>query len=122
MYLIYKMPLGALFTQILVPSVRERTILSSFLLLQGVLACLVQFLGVGSAAVFFISGLPTFIALLLDSVLPGKNRPVSLLSYAIAQLMPLTCGGQLTYAMLDVFVPLVRVGPPSLHIDVLTFL
>lgn len=45
---------------------------------------------------------------------------MSLLSYAVAQLMPLTCGGELTYAMLDVFVPLVRAGLFSLRTEVLT--
>ena len=79
------------------------------MLLQGGLACLVQALGVGSSAVFFVAGLPILIALVIDAAVSNKNQEVSLLSYAVGELMPLTIGATLSYAMLDVFVPLVRV-------------
>ncbi|KAJ3545708.1 hypothetical protein NM688_g5597 [Phlebia brevispora] len=98
--------LGALATQFVVPSVRERTVFTSFVLLQSALACGGQFLGVGSSAVFFVAGLPIFIALVLDLVLTGGQQEVTLWGYAIGQLVPLTIGAQLAYAMLDVFVPL----------------
>lgn len=89
---------------------RERTIFSSLLLLEGVLACLLQSLGVGSAAIFFLSALPMFFALVTDLALSNPGREVSLWSYVVGQLVPLTTGAQLTFAVLDVFVPLVSIA------------
>lgn len=103
--------LGALTFQLLLGPVREQTVFSSVVLLHGFLACAVQFLGVGSSAVFFLSGTPLALALLINSFVTKPGDDVSLISYAIGQFIPLTVGAQMIYSVLDVFVPLV--GQPS---------
>ena len=88
------------------PDVREKTVFTSLLLTQAALAWGIQSLGIGSAALFFISSLPLCVALLLNSAV-SSGPDVSLLSYAIGQLIPLTTGAQLAFEVLNVFVPLV---------------
>lgn len=77
------------------------------LLVQSFMACFIQFLGVGSSALFFISGLPLFVALALNAIITKPDQDVSLWAYAIGQLIPLTTGAQMMYGVLEVFVPLV---------------
>ena len=98
---------GALLVQLVLPRVDERTVFTSTLLLHNTLACGIQLLGVGSAALFFISGLPLTIAYLVDVIVSRKGGQVSLLSYAVGQFIPLVIGAQMVFALLDVFVPLV---------------
>ena len=97
---------GALISQLFVPAVREKTVFTALLIAQTGLAFLIQALGVGSAALFFLSGLPLCFALLLN-YLVVPNPEVSLLAYAVGQAIPLSTGVQLAVAILDVFVPLV---------------
>ena len=47
------------------------------------------------------------LAFLVDVVLSRKSEEMSLLSYAIGEIIPLTTGAQLAFALMDVFVPLV---------------
>ncbi|EKM50065.1 uncharacterized protein PHACADRAFT_153387 [Phanerochaete carnosa HHB-10118-sp] len=109
---------GALVSQLFVPSVRERTVFTSLLLTQSALAWGIQSIGIGSAALFFLSSLPLCLALLLNSLI-STGPDVSLWSYAIGQLTPLTTGFQLAFELLNVFVPLTgRMGgeAPAEHI------
>lgn len=99
---------GALTTQLFVPSVREKTIFTALLLSQTGLAWGIQSLGVGSAALFFLSGLPLYLAMVLNSLV-ASDPDVSLWTYALGQVIPLSTGVQLSYEVLNVFVPLVRV-------------
>ena len=66
----------------------------------------IQAFGIGSAALFFISGLPLCLALLLNSAL-ASGPEVSLLTYYIGQFIPLTMGARMAFEVLNVFVPLV---------------
>ena len=64
---------------------------------------------------FFLSGLPLFLAVLVDAIV-SKGDQVSLLSYAIGEFIPLTTGAQLAFAMMDVFVPLVSCSTRSARV------
>ncbi|CAL1714519.1 unnamed protein product [Somion occarium] len=110
---------GALASQLLVGNVREQTIFSSLTILHAFLASGLQLINVGSSVVFFLSGLPLTLALLLNSFVSKPGDDMSLLSYALGQLVPLTTGAQIVYQVLDVFVPLTgRMGEqaPGDHI------
>ncbi|KAH8104118.1 hypothetical protein BXZ70DRAFT_924624 [Cristinia sonorae] len=110
---------GALVSQLLVGRVREQSMFTSLLLLNAVAACVVQFIGIGSAAVFFIVGLPLFLSLILNTFITKPGEDVSLWTYALASFVPLTIGCQMIFVTLDVFVPLTgRMGAdaPGDHI------
>ncbi|TCD68032.1 hypothetical protein EIP91_011643 [Steccherinum ochraceum] len=110
---------GALLSQFLVGRVHEQAMFTSLLLLDAVAACAIQALGVGSAAMFFIVGLPLFIALVLNSLLSKRGESISLWSYAVGQFVPLSVGAETIFTTLDVFVPLTgRMGAdaPGEHI------
>ncbi|KAI0684198.1 hypothetical protein BC835DRAFT_1523949 [Cytidiella melzeri] len=110
---------GALISQLVVPEVREVTIMTSMLLVQASLALLVQWLGVGSAALFFLSSLALFVGLAVNSLITKPGQDVSLLAYTIVQSIPLTTGAQMMFNVLEVFVPLTgRMGEeaPAEHI------
>ncbi|KAJ7166799.1 hypothetical protein C8R46DRAFT_1095357 [Mycena filopes] len=99
--------LGGLASQLLVPATEEKTVLSALLLLQATAAFAIQLLNVGSAAAFFISGLPMFGALLLnDLALTTRKAEVSLWTYALGQFLPLLTGTLIMIPTLEVFVPL----------------
>ncbi|KAJ7202713.1 hypothetical protein B0H12DRAFT_1206341 [Mycena haematopus] len=83
-------------SQLFVPTTDEQTVFSSILLLQAAAAFGIQLLNVGSAAMFFISGLPIFLA--------GKFR---LWTYVLGQFLPLLTGTLITVPTVEVFVPLV---------------
>ncbi|EGN96948.1 hypothetical protein SERLA73DRAFT_57990 [Serpula lacrymans var. lacrymans S7.3] len=98
--------------------IHEKTVFTSLLLLQSFLAAVLQLAGVGSSAMFFLSGLSVFSALLVNTVI-SRGDNISLWTYACGQLIPLLTGTQLTAATLDVFVPLTgRIGreAPAEHI------
>ncbi|KAG2143750.1 uncharacterized protein EDB93DRAFT_1088015 [Suillus bovinus] len=104
---------GALITQLPFAPVPEKALLHAQLLAYAFLAAAGQFAGVGSSAVFFLSALSTFGALLVDRVAKpeAKDGLVSLWTYALGQTIPLLTGTQLTSATLVVFVPLTgRIG------------
>ena len=65
---------GALATQQWCTEVKEHTLLMSILVMHSTLACVVQFFGIGSAGVFFISSIFIFTALVVDQCMRGKNR------------------------------------------------
>ncbi|KAI0057402.1 hypothetical protein BV25DRAFT_1812524 [Artomyces pyxidatus] len=109
---------GAFASQLLIPSVPERTVFTSMLLVQSAAAFLIQLFGFGSAALFYLSGLPLFFSLIGDHLLNG-TASLSLWTYAFAQLAPLLTGTQMVCIVFDVFVPLTgRVGKeaPAEHI------
>ena len=81
--------------------------LTSMLLTQSFSAFLLQFIGIGSSALFFLSSLALFIALAINTVAKAPGQDVSLWAYAIGQLIPSTTGAQMMYGVLEVFVPLV---------------
>ena len=66
-----------------------------------------QLAGIGSAAIFFLSALPLFVALIINSLLVGNTKIISLWTYAIGQAMPLLTGSMLFVGVVEVFVPLV---------------
>lgn len=99
---------GALISQLLVPQVREITIMTSMLLVQIFSASAIQWLGVGSAAMLFLSSLSLFVALAVNAVIAKNRQDLSLWAYALAQFIPSTSGAQMLYGVLEVFVPLVR--------------
>jgi len=99
--------LGALLSQYLVGPVSEQDILNALLVLQSGLAYGIQMAGIGSAGLFFLSGLPFFIALLLNRLITGNTTDISLITYAIAQLEPLLIGSLMLAIVSEVFVPLV---------------
>lgn len=68
---------GALLSQYLVGEVHEQTLYSSIILIQGFLAVVVQFLGVGSAAMFFLVALPLFVSLVVNSILIKTSNQTS---------------------------------------------
>jgi hypothetical protein len=97
---------GALASQLLIGRVREATIFSSLLLLQSSLAFLLQMMGYGSAAIYYLSAVPLGISLLLNQLFASEPDEIRLWTYAVSQLAPLMNGTQLCVALLDVFVPL----------------
>ncbi|KAJ7227883.1 hypothetical protein B0H12DRAFT_1148341 [Mycena haematopus] len=99
--------LGGLASQLFVPTTDEQTVFSSILLLQAASAFGIQLLNVGSAAMFFISGLPIFLALLLnDMALATRKGEISLWTYVLGQFLPLLTGTLITVPTVEVFVPL----------------
>ncbi|KAF8217155.1 hypothetical protein K438DRAFT_1798365 [Mycena galopus ATCC 62051] len=99
--------LGGLASQLFVPTTDEKTVFSSILLLQTATAFGIQLLNVGSAAMFFISGLPIFLALLLNNTaLTTRKGEISLWTYALGQSLPLLTGTLIMVPTLEVFVPL----------------
>lgn len=73
-----------------------------------------QFAGIGSAGIFFLSSVPLFVGISLNALVGGGGgRRVPLWLYAFGQVMPLLSGAQVMGATLDVFVPLVSSLPPS---------
>ncbi|THH28363.1 hypothetical protein EUX98_g5818 [Antrodiella citrinella] len=109
----------ALVSQLLVGRVHEQSMFTSLLLFHSVAACVIQFAGIGSAAIFFITSLPLFIALAVNSFVSTSGDDISLWTYALGQFVPLSAGSQTIFTTLDVFVPLTgRMGAeaPADHI------
>ncbi|KAG6852571.1 hypothetical protein C0991_010900 [Blastosporella zonata] len=103
--------LGALLSQVLVGPTSEHTVLSALLLLQAGAAFGVQLLGVGSAAIFFLSALPFFLSVLVNPLFSGTTTEVALGTYALGQAFPLFGGVLLLVPVVEVFVPLTgRIG------------
>ncbi|KAF8075052.1 hypothetical protein FPV67DRAFT_1475846 [Lyophyllum atratum] len=103
--------LGALLSQALIGPVQEHTVFTALLLLQAGAAFVVQMLGVGSAAMFFLSAFPIFLVLLLNPLFTGSTSEISLLTYALGQAFPLFGGVLLLVPVVEVFVPLTgRIG------------
>lgn len=120
---------GALAGQLLLPPISERSMFTSILLLQSFSALALQMIGVGSAAIFYLSALPLFLAMGINEYLvpgvpkkavkvprPGAgstaNEPVeqgqiSLWTYALGQASPLIVGTQILVGICEFFVPLV---------------
>ncbi|KAJ7639617.1 hypothetical protein DFH06DRAFT_1217545 [Mycena polygramma] len=99
--------LGGLASQLFVPVTDEKTVFSAILLLQSSAAFGVQLLNIGSAAAFFICGLPIFVALLINNmVLTTRKGEVSLWTYALGQFFPLLTGSLIMVPTVEVFVPL----------------
>jgi len=110
---------GAFASQLLFDSAHERTVFTALLLLLSGGAFVVQMLGIGSAALLFISALPLFVALLVDRAINDSATNVHLLAYALGQISPLTTGTHALCIIFDVFVPLTgRMGgeAPAEHI------
>ena len=97
---------GALASQLLFGRIREVTIFTSLLLLQSYLAFMVQMIGIGSAAMFYLSALPLGVSLLLNQMFVSDPDEVHLWTYAISQFVPLVNGMLLCAGLFDVFVPL----------------
>lgn len=86
----------------------EQSVFTALLLLQASLAVGIQFAGVGSAALFFLTALPMFGALVVNGlVAKNGSKYLSLVTYALGQVLPLLTGSLLLIGTLDVFVPLV---------------
>ncbi|KAL1706111.1 hypothetical protein EV121DRAFT_202026 [Schizophyllum commune] len=99
--------LGALLSQKFVPALgadAEHTLFGSVVLLQGVAALGIQLLGVGSGALFFLTGLPLLVGYVVNAVVFGKY--ISLLTYAWGAAFTVYTGTLLIMPTLEVFVPL----------------
>lgn len=100
---------GTLLSQHLLGPVSEHAILRSILLLEAIAALGVQMMGIGSAAIFFLSALPLLFVLLINDLVMGKGRKeIMLLTYGLGQFFPLLGGMMLLVPVVEVFVPLVR--------------
>ena len=67
--------LGALVSQKFIPALgadAEHTLFGSVVLLQGVAALGIQLLGVGSGALFFLTGLPLLVGYVVNAVVFGQ--------------------------------------------------
>ncbi|KAF9233723.1 hypothetical protein BU15DRAFT_53545 [Melanogaster broomeanus] len=85
----------------------EKPTFVALLLLQSTLAAVAQLFNIGSGAAPFLGAVSAFAALGVDAVLAyAEDNEVSLWTYAIAMILPLTTGVQLFAATLVVFVPL----------------
>ena len=102
-------PTGILSSQyIFFDPVSEQTIFDSLLLVQTVSALIVQSLGIGSAALFFLMAVPLFAALVLNPVFTwGKKGEISLVTYGIGSSSSVLTGTMLLLAVVEFFVPLV---------------
>ena len=85
----------------------ERNVLTALLLMQSGGALALQLLGIGSAYFLFVSAVPLFSALSLDTLLNRGGLHVSLWTYALGMSVPLLSGTRMACITLDVFVPLV---------------
>ncbi|KAF7318377.1 Peptide hydrolase [Mycena chlorophos] len=112
--------LGGFSSQLLLPStaVNEKAAVATTVLAQLSLAFAIQLLNVGSAAIFFIVGVPILASLLVNDFLLSTSGEVSLWFYALGSFVPLLGGTLITMPTLEVFVPLTgRMGPvPADHI------
>jgi hypothetical protein len=99
---------GALVSQVLIGPVHEQTAFSALLLLQATFAFGGQMLGVGSSAIFFLSGLPLFVVLVINRAITGSTKEIALVTYALGSAFPLLGGVLLLIPVVEVFVPLVR--------------
>jgi len=86
---------GALASQLFFGRIHEVTVFTSLLLLQSYLAFLVQMIGYGSAAMFYLSALPLGVSLLLNQMFVMDPDEIHLWTYAISQFVPLMNGTQL---------------------------
>ncbi|KAF9458872.1 hypothetical protein BDZ94DRAFT_1225561 [Collybia nuda] len=103
--------LGALLSQSLLGPVHEQTAFTALLLMQAAFAFAGQMAGVGSSAVFFLSALPLLLALIINRVITGGVKNISLVTYAVGLLFPLFGGVLLLIPVVEVFVPLTgRIG------------
>ncbi|RXW13262.1 hypothetical protein EST38_g12592, partial [Candolleomyces aberdarensis] len=112
--------LGALVPQyFFVGKIHERTLWTSILLMQTFMALGLQWMNIGSAALFFMSSLPLFIVTVTNPLFVSGSGDVALISYALGQIFPLLTSSLLGIPTLEVFVPLTgRMGAeaPSDHI------
>ena len=81
---------------------------NSLLLVQTASALIFQWLGIGSAALFFLMAVPLFVGLALNPVLTwGKRGEISLVTYGIGSSSSVLTGAMLLLAVVEFFVPLV---------------
>ncbi|KAF4610913.1 hypothetical protein D9613_007233 [Agrocybe pediades] len=107
--------LGCLISQYLIGEMHEQSVFTALLLIQALFAVVIQLANVGSAAIFFITALPLFVALALNKVflrLYGESgQKISLWTYAFGQVLPSITSTLLLLGVCDVFVPLTgRIG------------
>ena len=102
-------------SQYFVGQVHEQSVFTSLLLVQALVTIVVQVAGIGSAAIFFLCALALFVALIINSLLVGNTKKISLWTYAIGQASPLLTGSMLIVGVVEVFVPLVCRFPIPLY-------
>ncbi|KAJ3908844.1 hypothetical protein F5879DRAFT_935898 [Lentinula edodes] len=101
--------LGALISQYPFTAVTELQAYHATLLIQSFLAVLIQLLGIGSAALFFLNATSIWVGLAVTALLglvSVRTKRVSLVTYAISSFIPLFIGTSSAYLTLEVFVPL----------------
>lgn len=86
---------------------------NALLLVQTGAALVVQFLGVGSAALFFLMAVPLFAALAVNPALTAGKSEISLVTYGIGSSSSVLTGTMLMLAVVEFFVPLVPFSPPD---------
>lgn len=83
---------------------------TSLLLTLSGATLIIQLAGFGSAVMLFLLAVPLLVALAVDTVVKKSAISVSLVTYAVAQFVPLLVGTQMICVVFDVFIPLVS-GP-----------
>lgn len=76
------------------------------MLVQAYISVVLQLVGIGSAAIYYLSALPLGLALVFNHLVVDVPDEIQLWTYGLGQLMPLLTGTQLICTVLDVFVPL----------------
>lgn len=94
-------------SQYLVGPVSEYTLFTTLLLMQTGTAFVVQVMGIGSAALFFVSALCLFFVLAINPLVTGSSQKISLVTYGLGQAMPLLTGVLFLLPIIEIFVPLV---------------
>lgn len=100
---------GALGAFLIVSSSRatsERKLLQASLVVQALLAAILQLSGIGSAVIYSAAGLSLFVGLAYDA-LRGTQDSIALGAYAVGQIIPSLFGSEMFFVMTDIFVPLV---------------
>ncbi|KAF6747109.1 hypothetical protein DFP72DRAFT_614406 [Ephemerocybe angulata] len=101
------MLLGALSSQYLsVGKIHEKTLWTTLILSQSFIALALQLVNIGSGAIFFMVAVPLFTVYILNPLFSRDGNGMSLISYALAQFLPLLTSSLLTIPTLEVFVPL----------------
>ncbi len=88
----------------------ERAVFEGVIMLNLLLAFVVQLAGIGSASLMWLTGLPVLVGLVVNDLVSKDAVGVSLVGYAVGGFIPLVTGTLVLLPTLEVFVPLVRVS------------
>ncbi|KAF8903001.1 hypothetical protein CPB85DRAFT_1255887 [Mucidula mucida] len=84
----------------------ERAVFEGVIMLNLLLAFVVQLAGIGSASLMWLTGLPVLVGLVVNDLVSKDAVGVSLVGYAVGGFIPLVTGTLVLLPTLEVFVPL----------------